>query len=122
MPGYVFLSSQGWPLEWHQVLGAHFVRRVISLDRDPIRLRIGEMDELQEREHDGEFIAWSAERHMRTNREFKIGDRVEIVIGPLTGRRAKVVEINDARANVLTEMLGQERFVEVGLEVLEAVN
>ena len=56
---------------------------------------------------------------MRSNWEFGVGDDAEIVVGPLSGQQVKVVEIGEETAKVLLKMFGSERFVEVGLEVLE---
>lgn len=119
MPGYVFIAPHS-DVEWYEVLGVRHVRRVIAINRKPMYVFPAEMNALIEREKDGEFTAWDSERFMRSGHEFTIGDKVEIVIGPLTGCKAKVEEINEATARVLTEMFGSDRLVEVGLETLEA--
>ena len=67
MPGYVFLGSESAP-EWHQVLCARYVRGVISVDAEPMRVPLAEMEGLKNREAGGEFTAWDSERYMRTNR------------------------------------------------------
>ena len=118
MPGYVFLGVETVP-EWHGVLCARYVRGVISVDSEPLRVPLAEMDGLAEREAGGEFTAWDATRFMRSNWEFGVGDNAEIVVGPLSGQQVKVVEIGAETAKVLLKMFGSERFVEVGLEVLE---
>ncbi len=121
MPGYVFLgTTTAWPA-WHRVMGARFVRGVLSVDRRPLRIPLKEIDGLVERENDGEFTAWDLERYMRSNREVALGEEAEVVTGPLTGQRVQVVEISAMTAKVLMTMLGDERLVSVGLETLEAV-
>ncbi len=122
IPGYVFLMASEAPVRWLQVLSSNFVRRVIVVDREPLEVDSSQMTDLLDRWLGGEFVAWSAERHMRSGREFKIGDGVEIVIGLLTGHQAEVVGIDDeeARAQILVEMLGSNRVVDVRLETLEA--
>ena len=119
MLGYVFLSVESVP-EWYRVLCARYVRGVISVDAEPMRVPLAEMDGLKNREAGGEFTAWDSERYMRSNREFSEGDDAEIVVGPFAGQRVKVLEIGEETAKVLLVMFGGERFVEVGLEVLEA--
>ena len=119
MPGYVFLGVESVP-EWYLVLCARYVRGVISVDAEPLKVPLFEMDGLKNREAGGEFTAWDAERYMISNREFSVGDDAEIVVGPFAGQSVKVLEIGEETAKVLLTMFGGERCVEVGLEVLEA--
>jgi len=120
MPGYVFLASPHAYPEWHRALTARFVRGVISVDAEPTRIPIGQMEGLSDREAAGEFTAWDAERWMRRGHEFSVGDVAEIVTGPLSGHSAKVVEIGEGEAKLLLNIFGAEQFVGIGLEALEA--
>jgi len=59
------------------------------------------------------------EKWMRTHREFKIGDRVQIVAGPLDGHIVDVRDIKGNAAIVLMEFFGGIKQIEISLEKLE---
>ena len=114
-------------MQWYQVMDVRHVRGVISIDQQPLKVPLFEtkpracgIGDLKRRELNGEFTAWSGERFMRPGHEFKAGDQVEVVTGPLTGIVSKVSEINENSAKLIISMLGSERTIEVGMEVLEA--
>jgi len=121
MPGYCFLASPHAYPEWHRALNARYVRGVIAVDTKPTQIPIGQMESLAEREEFGEFTAWNKERFMRSNHEFGVNDIAEIVTGPLSSRRGRVIEIGEREAKMLLHIFGAEQFVSVGLEALEAV-
>ena len=119
MTGYVFLVATDLETEWYQVLQAHHVRRVIAFENKPIKIPLSEMNDLKQRETDGEFITWSMNRHMNPRPNYGVGDEVGIITGPMTGYDVEIVDIMEETAQVLMEYLGSKRFVEIGLETLE---
>lgn len=119
MTGYVFLVARDPDIEWHQVMQAHHVRRVIAFENEPVKIPLKEMNDLIQREKDGEFITWSMKRHMNSRPDYGVGDEVRVITGPMTGYDVEIVNIEEDTAQVLMEYLGSKRFVEIGLETLE---
>lgn len=130
LPGYVFIGADAGPVDWYRALSTRWVRGVVGVDGQPLEVPLTEragdrsgIGQLKEREQRGEFTAWGPERHMRSNREFKVGDTVEVITGPLAAGShpyVKVLTITDEEAEVLATFLGGERVVRLRLETLEA--
>lgn len=53
-------------------------------------------------------------------RSFAVGDKVEILAGPLSAQIVEVARIKGRAAEVIIPMLGSERLAEIPLECLEA--
>lgn len=131
-PRYVLAGFSGLP-RWFDVLTSPAITDVIRLNDNPKRLdrttaifdRAGNCrrltDEFLARYMAGtsngrldvaegrvvtDARAAQAERWMRTHKEFKAGDEVEIVSGPFRDRRVTVLEINGHMARLDLELFG----------------
>ncbi len=55
----------------------------------------------------GEIDAPKWQRHMKTGREFEVGDQVEVLSGPFSGQVVRVDEIKGRYASVLLPLFGE---------------
>ena len=144
-PRYVLAGFSGAP-HWLFVLDEPSISDVIRLDGQPKRLdrstaifdRAGNcrrltdefLDRYMARTPNGrldlgagkvltEAMAPTEEQWMKTHKEFKAGDEVEVVSGPFRDRRVTVLEINGHMARLDLELFGGAP-VEVPVMDLEA--
>lgn len=106
---------------WNEVFSITMVHAVVGLDGEPWRMR-GKAVAAFIRAH-GLYEAPEEQQHMRTHREFKVGDTVEVVEGSLAGMRVQVHAIDGAAARVLLPLFGKkEQEFALRLSDLEPVN
>ena len=142
-PRYVLAGFSGAP-HWLFVLDEPAISDVIRLDGQPKRLdrstaifdRAGNcrrltdefLDRYMARTPNGRFepglgkvlteaMAPTEEQWMKTHKEFKAGDEVEVVSGPFRDRRVTVLEINGHMARLDLELFGGADGGGVSIEV-----
>lgn len=120
LTGYVFAAVA--PGRWGAVLGVRHVSGVLGVEGVPTRMRAAQLAAFCRRSAAGAFSAPEHQRHMRTGREFSVGQKVEVfgTRTPFDGRVVEVAELRGEVAQVVMQMLGSTRTVAVGLDRLVA--
>jgi len=134
-PRYVFAGFRH-PPEWYWLFQLPLILAVVGINGTPKsmlnnklaefmgatpngKLKLAEGERSIEVEGRRPLRAPKEQRHMRTHREFKAGDEVDIVDGAYRDRKVIVREITGHMAKILMPLFGAEREVEVPLENLE---
>lgn len=123
LPGYVLAAlppdgrgTDGAPVDWFRVLRCPLVRGVMGFGGAPAAIPRQGMDQL--REVESEERVKTVQRLMPTGRTFEVGQEVEVLEGPLTWARGKVIEITEHEAKVIFKLFGADRAVSVPLPSL----
>ena len=121
MPGYLFVGMEEGEEDWPAILGLNVVRGVVGVDGCPKPV-------------DGCVVLaflqsgadkWSVPKEykfMRSNKEFDIGDEVEIVVGPFSGQVTKVKAIEGSDAKIQLMVFGSTQDIAFPLDGLEAAS
>lgn len=116
MPRYLFVGFDDQP-SWFEVFRIPLIVSVVGLEGEPAQ--IGNMPRFVSNFRNG-LRRPDAERHMKTHREYKIGDTVLVVEGPLADRLVKVEDIANGHAFFKMEMFGTEYRLSLPVGKLEA--
>jgi transcriptional antiterminator NusG len=120
MPRYVFVGFErdpNAPVSWYHVFQIPLVLSVVGFNGEP--KTVSNMADFIARFRNG-LKRPSAEAHMRTHREYGVGDLVTFVEGPFSDLKVKVENINNGHAFFTIGMFGAERQMSIPLEKLEA--
>lgn len=90
---------------WHMLFRISMVHSVVGVDGAPMEM-LSDQTARFIRAH-GHREAPAEQRHMRTGREFKAGDMVEVVEGSLAGMTIRVHAIEGDKAKVLLPLFGK---------------
>lgn len=119
VPGYLlvgFAPAARMDLyPWAELFRFRLVTHVIGHQGCPIVLPFGQVRRLIVSHSAGDFVAPAEQRFMQTGREFRRGDRVEVLDGLYEGHVSEVTEIKGQTARMLLTIFGCEREVEVPL-------
>lgn len=118
MPGYVFVGVRSLD-ELSEIWVLDVIRGFICMDGKACQVPLFQVERLAARVQS--YIPPDAHRFMRTHKEFGVGDEVEVLEGPLTGRIVRVMEIHGNRARILWDILGKAHNVELTLDTLVPV-
>ena len=124
LPRYLFVGFGGVRDEWDVVfgfniwLGSRVVTGIIGTP-DGHAWRMDGAKVARWLRVNGMVRADDAEQHMRTHKEFAVGDAVEIAEGPMTGVVGEVVQMTAGEARVLIPLFGTTHEVRVPLANLE---
>lgn len=136
LPGYVFAGFHAPSPPWLHIFAIRPIKGVVGRDGKPWCLNSGvftgkiaadnptvKFATFLSSHADGDLMvkAPPEQRHMRTHREFAVGDMVQIMEGPFDGQFVQVSEITGKSAKVLMMLFGQQHDVAVRLECLEVV-
>src|SRR3569832_317622 len=104
LPRYLFVGftgSQGWDVVFglNLWLGHNVISGVIGLEGHPWRMDGAKVARWLR--DNGMVRADAAEQHMRSHKEFAVGDTVEIVEGAFIGQHAEVVSMSGSEARIL---------------------
>lgn len=116
MPRYLFVGFDDHP-SWFDVFQIPLIVSVVGLEGVPAKL--GNMQRFVSNFRNG-LRRPDAERHMKTHREYKVGDTVLVVEGPLADRLVKVEDISHGHAFFKMEMFGTEYRLSLPVGKLEA--
>lgn len=105
--------------DWYWLGSLGDVTGVAGMGVTPIPIRGADVERLAREHDDGMFNAPLEHRWMKTRGEFKKGDLVRVVEGPLADRVVHVHEIEGHRAKVMMEFFGLDKEVELELGILE---
>lgn len=119
MVRYLFAGFEpGIPL-WFDLFRIPIIQSVVGVAGMPRQLDSAAVTRLIEHYHDG-LVRPPQEKHMRTNREFGVGDAVRIVEGPFEGIVAPVHEITRGQAHIFAGLFNGEVPLKIDLDKLEA--
>ncbi|MBL0374020.1 hypothetical protein JJB09_18525 [Rhizobium sp. KVB221] len=116
MPRYVFAGFAGDP-SWFHVFQTPLILSVVGVQGEPAPIE--GMGRLVSLFRNG-LRRPDAERHMRTHREYGVGDAAVVVDGPLADRIVRVEEISGGHAFFRMELFGSEHRLSLTLDKLEA--
>lgn len=119
-PRYLFAGfDQGVPL-WFNLFNLPVISGVVGIADEPMPIPVAAMCEFITKTGGG-MNAPEVQKFMRTHREFKVGDLVEIVDSPFDGLKVPVHSIEGNRAKVVLELFGgQVDSIEIALDKLVA--
>jgi transcription termination/antitermination protein NusG len=114
MPGYVLVNMEMTDDAWNLVKNTPGVTGFVGSRNKPVPLSQPEVDRLLHRE--------TAERP-RTHAQFRVGETVKVISGPLSDFSGEIAEINEdaAKLKVLVSIFGRETPVEVGYDQVKKV-
>lgn len=121
IPGYVLVAMPPVALSqmpWMRLFRFRLVAGVVGRDGLPSRVPAREAREMIRRHCAGEFMPPSFYKHMRSYREFQVGDTVEVLEGPFEGNVFEVTAIKGQNAQMVVDIFGGQREVTVPLEKL----
>ena len=90
--------------------------KLLCTDREPVRIPRKEIEVFSH--------LFDEEDVIQESDIFMEGDRVTIINGPLTALEGKILKVDKRkkRARVLISFLGEERVIDLGINLIEAVN
>lgn len=124
-PRYVFAGFEPGKSLWFDLFGLEryygrkIVTGVVGMGDEPRQLNPECIVSLLKR-FGGGLNAPAVQRYMLSNKEFRVGDQVEVIAGPFEGLKVPVKEIRGSRARLVMELFGGEQEVEVPMDVLQA--
>ena len=121
MVGYIFVAlpyeDLGWFCYYHK---PNCIHGVVGFAGAPMAIEHRAVERMMAVHGDADHTAPDYQKFMRTHKEFKAGDNVEIMEGPLLGRSIVVEEIRGNKARAFIEMFGKTMQVNIPLMDLEA--
>ncbi len=113
VPGYLLVGFLPDRHRWADLFRFRLVTGVVGHDGNPLRIPFREVRRLLQRHCAGEFLAPSMQQFMRSGMEFSVGDKVEVLDGPFEGHIAEVASITGNVAEMVLNILGGQRRVQV---------
>ena len=122
LPRYIFVAIGDATPGWHSLFEIDAVMGVVGIDDRPYPIDRAKLFELQKLSNHGEFSPPTEWRFMRSNREFKVGDKVRIVNGPMIDHEVRVLGIEGPKAKILLDIFGGTQEVDIHLDKLESLD
>jgi transcription antitermination factor NusG len=117
MPRYIFVGFDCLP-PWLDLHAADCMQGVVGVGGYAKKLPTARVIELINTHGAGVYVAPAAQQFMRTHHEFAVGDRVQIVDGPLYEHFAEVTAIDGKKARILFEIFNEVLDIEIALDDL----
>lgn len=121
IPGYVFVGMNEHTPGWWNILRFGIITGIIGHDGRPVEIPSDEsargLGKLMADDSAGRYNAPGVHAHMKTFKEFRVGDRVLTEDRLFEGR---VIEMRDTRAKVMVEIFGTTRYADIAIDRLEA--
>jgi len=117
MPGYLFIGMKDGEEDWPTVMDLQPVVGVIGIRGCPVAVKGAEILEFLRSGAD----RWSVpkeHRFMQSNKEYEVGDSVEIVVGPFSGHVVTVQDIDGDKAHIELKIFGEARDMVVKVDGL----
>ena len=119
IPGCLFLGFQQGQERWYALFEQiHSLHAVVGVAGRPAAVTGACLADFLDR-NKGRFDVADDERFMASHKEFRIGDRVQIVEGPFDGHIVEVQNINHGKAHILLDLFGTPQNVDIYLDKLE---
>lgn len=103
---------------WADLFRYRIVTGVVGHEGRPLAVPFCQVRRLLVRHHAGEFMAPRMQEFMRSGHEFAQGDRVEVLEGPFEGHIAEVRTIKGKTAQMVLNIFGAKRLIEVPVDAL----
>lgn len=113
-PGYILMEAYLTDDLWQRMNATEASFRILKNDDTFLTLKEGEIETLG-------LIDPNEDGLIDITKIYKDGDAITVVSGPLSGQEARIVSVNKrkGRAKVRLGFCGQERIIELGIEVIE---
>ena len=115
-PGYIFIHGILDASSYKKLRQVPGLYKLLCTDREPVRIPRKEIEVFSH--------LFDEEDVIQESDIFMEGDRVTIINGPLTALEGKILKVDKRkkRARVLISFLGEERVIDLGINLIEAVN
>lgn len=112
-PGYIFLYGVMNEENYHNLWQVPGLYKLLCTDREPVRIPACEI-EVFSHLFDKEDIIQESDILME-------GEEVSIISGPLTSLQGKILKVDKrkSRARVLIDFLGEERVIDIGVNIIQ---
>jgi len=117
---YMFVGFSADPIDWYRLASFPFVEKIVGVGGYPLQVPWSHVADFVVLYNQDGRTAPREQKYMKANREFGVGDRVEVFGGPFDGSVLRVEEIRGSKAKVLVDMLGSERAVTIPVDKLAA--
>jgi transcriptional antiterminator NusG len=114
-PGYIFLHGVLDETAYKNLWRVPGLFKLLCTDREPVQIPENEIEVFRHLFDDEDTIQESD--------IFMAGDRVTVISGPLMALQGRIIKVNKrkGRARVLISFLGEERVIDLGVNIIEAV-
>lgn len=112
-PGYIFIHGVMDESNYEKLKRVPGLYKLLCTDREPVQIPPREIEVFSHLFDDDDTIQESD--------IFMEGDKITIVSGPLTSLQGRILKIDKrkGRARVILEFLGEERIIDLGVNILE---
>lgn len=112
-PGYIFIHGELNASNYKMLWKVPGVYKLLCTDREPVQIPPNEI-EVFSHLFDNEDTIQESEIYME-------GDKVTVISGPLTALQGKILKVDrrKGRARVLLQFLGEERVIDLGVNIIE---
>lgn len=112
-PGYIFIHGVMDENNYEKLKRVPGLYKLLCTDREPVQIPPREIEVFSHLFDDDDTIQESD--------IFMEGDKITIVSGPLTSLQGRILKIDKrkGRARVILEFLGEERIIDLGVNILE---
>lgn len=119
VPRYLYLGFDTPTPDWFALYRFVLVQSIVGINGVPAQIDPRWIVENMRTYHD--YQPDGSERYMRTGREFKVGDKVEVLDGPFDGHKIVVEEISGKLAKSRIKFLNTDIDVEFPIENLAKI-
>lgn len=112
-PGYIFIHGVLDEHSYKQLQHVPGLYKLLCTDREPVQIPEREIEVFSHLFDDQDTIQESD--------IFMEGDKITIISGPLTSLQGRILKVNrrKGRARVLLDFLGEERVIDLGVNIIE---
>jgi transcription termination/antitermination protein NusG len=114
---WVFVGWSKSECRWADLMALNVVSGVMGTGGAPVQIKTDVMDDLVRKRGDGRR-APSRMRHMASNAEYDVGQKVRATAGPLEGSVMQVVEIGGRSTKAVMDLIGGSIAVEIRADLV----
>ncbi|NLM11743.1 MAG: antiterminator LoaP [Clostridiaceae bacterium] len=113
-PGYIFIHGVLDEHNYKQLWRVPGLYKLLCTDREPVQIPKREIEVFSH--------LFDEEDTIQESDIFMEGDKITIISGPLTSLQGRILKVNKrkGRARVLLDFLGEERVIDLGVNIIEA--
>ena len=119
VPGYLFVHDIDNQFRWRDLFSVHTIQSVVGFDGKPALIPDAKIQELAKLSVNS--VLPNPHKFLKTRNEFAPGDTVAIWSGPFEGAKVRVQGIIGRKAQVLLDMFGGQRIVDIDVDMIEAL-
>lgn len=112
-PGYIFIHGVLDEHNYKELLHVPGLYKLLCIDREPVQIPKREIEVFSH--------LFDNEDTIRESDIYMEGDKITIISGPLTSLQGRILKVNrrKGRARVLLDFLGEERIIDLGVNIIE---